>query len=103
MIRFFVTAMIMTSLTGFAEAKITVSKVNTYEEKKINGKNFIRICKSGGSKKKPVLKCETINLDAVSSYCKPPKAQEGYEKAQYASGCCFQKGDKWKWLNNCSL
>ncbi len=103
MFKLVVAAFLITGFSGFAEAKITVSKVNTYEEKKIEGKKIIRICKKGGSKKKPVLQCETINLDEVSSYCKPPKAQAGYENAQYASGCCFQKGDKWKWLNNCSL
>jgi hypothetical protein len=103
MLKLVVATLLITSFSGIADAKISVSRANTYEEKKIEGKKFIRICKKGGSKKKPVLHCETINLDEVSAYCNPPKAPEGYEEAQYASGCCFQKGEKWKWLNNCSL
>jgi hypothetical protein len=103
MLKFFLAAVIVTGLTGFAEAKITVSKVNNYEEKKNDGRKIIRICKKAGSKKKPVLQCETVGLDEVSSYCTPPQAQEGYEEATYASGCCFQKGKNWQWLNNCIL
>ena len=101
--QFILAALMIASLSGIAQAKILVGQVENYEDNGGGGKNIIRVCKKAGSKKKPILQCETINLDEVSSYCKPPKFDVAYQEAAYASGCCFQKGKSWEWRNNCLL